>query len=280
MALSWTQDRLGPICRYAEDCAIVMQAIAKPDGRDMSVSDIPFNWNAQLDIRKFRVGYIKESFDEITNSIVKENARKVLDALRSLGISTFIPMTIPTFQTNVSGLGVESAVFFDEMTRLGKMKESRRGGRQTGRLVPAVEYLQSQRVRMMMMTELAAATAGVDVYLVASNAGGGGGGRGAAGRGTDPADPAAAETGAAGGRRGRGPGESARPAGPAQRHSTMANLACYPAINVPNGFTEAGTPTNVTFFARPFGETELLALAKAYQDAAGFHLKRPARLDA
>ena len=64
MALSWTQDRLGPMCRYAEDCAIVMQAIAKPDGRDMSVSDIPFNWNAQLDIKKLRVGYIKESFDD------------------------------------------------------------------------------------------------------------------------------------------------------------------------------------------------------------------------
>jgi Asp-tRNA(Asn)/Glu-tRNA(Gln) amidotransferase A subunit family amidase len=60
----------------------------------------------------------------------------------------------------------------------------------------------------------------------------------------------------------------------------MANLACYPAINVPNGFTEAGTPTNVTCFARPFGESELLALVKAYQDAAGFHLKRPTKLDA
>ena len=57
MALSWTQDRLGPMCRYAEDCAIVMQAIAKPDGRDMSVSDMPFNWDAQLDVRKLRVGY-------------------------------------------------------------------------------------------------------------------------------------------------------------------------------------------------------------------------------
>ena len=64
MALSWTQDRLGPICRYAEDCAIVMQAIAKPDGRDMSVSDVPFNWDATLDVRKLRVGIIKESFDE------------------------------------------------------------------------------------------------------------------------------------------------------------------------------------------------------------------------
>jgi Asp-tRNA(Asn)/Glu-tRNA(Gln) amidotransferase A subunit family amidase len=60
----------------------------------------------------------------------------------------------------------------------------------------------------------------------------------------------------------------------------MANLACYPAINVPNGFTAAGTPTNVTFFARPFGEMELLALAKAYQDAAGHHLKKPTKLDA
>ena len=65
MALSWTQDRLGPMCRYAEDCAIVMKAIAKPDDRDMSVSEIPFNWNAQVDIRKLRVGYIKESFDDI-----------------------------------------------------------------------------------------------------------------------------------------------------------------------------------------------------------------------
>ena len=55
----------------------------------------------------------------------------------------------------------------------------------------------------------------------------------------------------------------------------MANLACYPAINVPNGFIETGSPTNVTFYARPFGEMELIALAKAYQDAAGFHLKRP-----
>src|SRR5258708_21363448 len=61
MALSWTQDRLGPICRYAEDCAIVMQAIAKPDGRDMSVSDVPFNWNAQPDAKHFRVGSFRES---------------------------------------------------------------------------------------------------------------------------------------------------------------------------------------------------------------------------
>jgi Asp-tRNA(Asn)/Glu-tRNA(Gln) amidotransferase A subunit family amidase len=261
MALSWTQDRLGPLCRYAEDCAIVMRAIAKPDGRDMSVSDIPFNWNAQLDVKTLRVGYLRESFDELTNAAAKHNAEKALDTLRAIGVSTFAPVAVPDVPVNAGGLSVESTVFFDEHARAGRMKEARGGGRANGRLIPAVEYLQSQRARMMMMTELAKATAHVDVYVVASNnngmggPGGRGGGRGA----TDAAPPSAPE----------------RPQTPTQRHSNMANLACYPAINVPNGFSETGSPTNMTFFARPFGEMELLALAKAYQDAAGFHLQRP-----
>jgi Asp-tRNA(Asn)/Glu-tRNA(Gln) amidotransferase A subunit family amidase len=271
MALSWTQDRLGPICRYAEDCAIVMQAIAKPDGRDMSVSDIPFNYNAQLDLRKLRVGYIKESFDDITNPTVKANAAAVLDTLKKLGVTNFIPMTIPHSNTNSSAIGVESAVFFDQLQRAGRMKETRGGGRPNGRLVSAVDYLQSQRVRMMMMMDLAKATANVDVYVVAANQMAGGG-RGAGAPG------AAGATGATGAAPG-GSGGSNRPQGPAQRHSTMANLACYPAINMPNGFNESGSPTNVTFFARPFGEMELLAFAKAYQDAAGFHLKKPTKLE-
>ncbi|MGA7237308.1 MAG: hypothetical protein WBY44_16600, partial [Bryobacteraceae bacterium] len=62
---------------------------------------------------------------------------------------------------------------------------------------------------------------------------------------------------------------------PMQRHSNMANLACYPALAIPNGFYENGSPASVTFMARPFGEAELIAVAKAYQDAAGFHLKHP-----
>jgi Asp-tRNA(Asn)/Glu-tRNA(Gln) amidotransferase A subunit family amidase len=267
MALSWTQDRLGPICRYAEDCAIVMKAIARPDGRDMSVSDIPFNWNAQLEVIKLRVGYIKDSFDDLTNAIVKQNAEKTLDTLRSIGVSTFIPVTVPLMPGNLNslgGIGVESTVFFDEHARAGRMKDARGGGRPNGRLVPAVEFFRAQRLRMMMMMKLAEATAHVDVYIAASNNAGGGG------RGADPATAGAAT----------GPTEPPRPQTPAQRHSTMANLACYPAINIPNGFTDTGSPTNVTFFARPFGEMELLALAKRYQDAAGFHLKRPTALEA
>jgi Asp-tRNA(Asn)/Glu-tRNA(Gln) amidotransferase A subunit family amidase len=264
MALSWTQDRLGPMCRYAEDCAIVMQAVAKPDNRDMSVTDVPFNWNAQTDIRKLRVGYIKESFDEITNATVKSNAMAVLERLRSLGVREFIPMTIPEAYTNVSAISVESAAYFDEFARAGRMKEARGGGRPTGRLISAVDFLQTQRVRMMMMTKLAEATEGLDVYLVASN--------------TNPGapQPPRPEGAPAGPPR----GGNNRPRGPAQRHSTMANLACYPAMNMPNGLSEFGSPTNVTFFARPYLENELIALAKAYQDAAGHHLAKPTKLDA
>jgi Asp-tRNA(Asn)/Glu-tRNA(Gln) amidotransferase A subunit family amidase len=279
MALSWTQDRLGPICRYAEDCAIVMQAIAKPDGRDMSVSDMPFNWNAQLDVKKLRVGIIQQSFDDITNGTAKANAQKALDTFRAIGVAKFIPIAVPEFTTNVSAINVESVVFFDEHARAGQMKEARNGGRPNGRLIPAVEYLRAQRIRMMMMEQLAKATAGVDVYLVGANPIADGGGRGRASTGSAQA----------GGGRGRGeavetpatpaPETPPRPQSATQRHFAMANLACYPAMNIPNGFLESGSPTNVVLYGRPFGEMEIIALAKAYQDAAGFHLKRPAALE-
>ena len=273
MALSWTQDRLGPICRHAEDCAMVMQAIAKPDGRDMSVSDIPFNWDARLDIRTLRVGYIKESFDSLSNADAKANAERLLETLRSVGISTFVPMEIPSPNTGGSAIGVESAAYFDHMARAGKMTGARGGRRASAWLTPAVEFLQQQRVRMMMMMELEKATRGLDVYVVASNNTGGtptpAGGRGRGGGGGR----------AGGGGRGRGGGRGGGGAqNPAQRHSTMANLACYPAINIPNGFAANGQPTNATFFARPFGEMPLLALARAYQDAAGFYKQKPEKM--
>lgn len=280
MALSWTQDRLGPLCRYAEDCALVMSAIARPDNRDMSVSDIPFNWNAHLDIHKLRVGYLKDAFDETRDEVAKRNEQKSLDQLQALGVK-LIPMTVPEWSVDVSSYGVESAVFFDELIRSGRDKEMTNPGRASGfrssRTIPAVEYLQMQRGRMMMMMKLAAATADVDVYLAPFNAGGGGGRGGRGGAATDGATPAGDRGGTDGarGRGGDGGGFNQQRRSAVQRHFTMANLACYPALSVPNGFSEAGTPGSITFYARPFGEAELLAVAKAYQDASGFHLKHP-----
>ncbi len=266
MALSWTQDRLGPLCRYSEDCAIVMSVIARPDGRDMSVSDIPFNWNSRLDIRKLRVGYLQEAFDETREPTAKRNEEKALAQVQALG-AKLVVVKVPEGSADTSSFGVESAAFFDELVRSGGDKQmttpTRANGFRSSRLIPAVEYLQSQRARTMMMMKLAEATAEVDVYLVPANSGGGGGGRGRGG-----APPA---------------GEAAVPNAPRRsavsRHFGMANSAGYPAINVPNGFTEAGAPTAFTFYARPFGEAELLAVSKAYQDASGFHLKHP-NLDA
>jgi Asp-tRNA(Asn)/Glu-tRNA(Gln) amidotransferase A subunit family amidase len=87
-------------------------------------------------------------------------------------------------------------------------------------------------------------------------------------------DAASPGSGRGSGRGGRaGGGGFARSA--TQRHFTMANLACYPALAVPNGFYESGSPATITFYGRPFAEAEILALGKAYQDAAGFHLKHP-----
>jgi len=272
MALSWTQDRLGPMCRYAEDCAIVMQAIARPDDRDMSVQDIPFNWNANLDITKLRVGYVKKAFDATTNPVNKANDQATLDALTKLGLKVN-PIDIPDFPVSVTSHDVEMAVFFDELVRSGRVKlmtgQTRGVSFRASRLVPAVEYLQSQRARMMMMMQLAKATEGVDVFLL-PRAAGGGGGRGAAAGATEEAEGARGARGGRGGGGGGGGGDN----GPVTV-SAQCNFATYPAVAVPNGFTAAGTPTSMTFFARPFGETELLAVAKAYQDATGHHLKHP-----
>lgn len=272
MALSWTQDRLGPMCRYAEDCALVMSVISRPDDRDMSVVDIPFNWNAQLDIKRLRIGYLKAAFDENTDAVGKKHQQETFDTLAKLGVK-FVAVDVPEFTTDVSAINVESATFFDEFMRSGRDKFLTNLGRASGwkgaRVLPAVDYLQAQRIRMMMMMKLAEATAHVDVYLGPGNGGGAGGGRGAAGgAGAGTGGGGAAAPGA------EGPSGNRRQ-GPGQRHSAMANLATYPAVAVPNGFNPAGTPTSITFFARPFMESELLAVVKAYQDAAGFHLRHP-----
>ncbi len=276
MTLSWTQDRLGPLCRYSEDCAVVMSVIAKPDSRDLSVSELPFNWNSRFDIKRLKVGYLKDAFDETANPVTKKFDEAALAQIEKLGVK-LIPVKVPDGAADASGFGVESAVFFDEMIRTGLDKQmtnpARASSFRNSRLIPAVEYLQAQRARAMMMAKLAEATADVDVYLVPANAGGGGGGRGGRGR-ANAAAPTPDSDAAAGRRGGDGAGNAGRQ-GALGRHFNMANIAGYPAISVPHGFQDSGSPTALTIYGQPFRETEILALAKAYQDASGFHSKHP-----
>ncbi len=269
MTLGWTYDRLGPMCRYAEDCAMVMSVVARPDGRDMSVSDIPFNWNpAKMDLKKIRIGVTG-----LDSPQKNPNAQKLMDVLKGLG-ATLIPLAIPpdNLPQVAEGFTYEQGAFFDELVRSGgvaKMTNPGRGdGFKAARIMSVVDYLQSQRIRMMMMMHLAKATAGVDVYF--SAAGGAGGQRGGGGRGAGAPDaPAAARGGARGG------------GGAAGGGTGNTNSAGYPGVNVVTSFSEpaegapAGTPQSVVLYGPPFKETEILFVAKSFQDVAQLHTKKP-----
>ncbi len=245
MALSWTQDRIGPMCRHAEDCALVMRALARPDGRDLSVTDVPFNWDARLDVRRLRIGYLQDGFESASGRN-RENAAQVLEVVRALGV-TLVPVEVPRFPYYTAALGVEKAVFHERLFRSERARGISRpdlaAGFRSPRTISAVDYLVSQRVRTLLMMKLAEATAEVDVWLSI---------------GTHSKGGAIAED------------ET-----PTQRHCEMANLACYPALAVPSGLNEAGTPTGVAIYGRPFADSAVLALGKACQDALGFHREQP-----
>ncbi len=188
----------------------------------------------------------------------------MLATFRSLGVTQFIPITVPNFTTGTGSFGVERTAYFDEHARAGRMKGTRGGTQANGYLISAPQYLQQQRARMMMMMELQKATAHVDVYLVGSNNTGVGG---------PPARPAGAP-------------ETPRPPQPdrvrRRRHSATSATPTWPATRrstCPNGFADTGSPTNAVIYAQPFRELEIIALAKAYQDVAGFHLMKPSKLD-
>lgn len=158
-------------------------------------------------------GSAKDAFDEVKDPAAKARDAKTLEQVQALGVK-LVRVKVPEFSVDVSAYPVESATFFDELIRSGRDKQltnpSRGNGWRNARLMPAVEYLQSQRARMMMMMKLAEATADVDVYLAPGNNGGGGA-------------PDGAGRGGRGGRGGDGGPGNQQPQTLAQRHSTMAN---------------------------------------------------------
>jgi Asp-tRNA(Asn)/Glu-tRNA(Gln) amidotransferase A subunit family amidase len=243
MALSWSMDKLGPICRSVEDCALVFDAIYGPDGRDDTVADVPFSWEPSLDVRKLRVGYTKALFEDKPAEGQEEwHAFNLatLAALRRLGID-LQPIELPTKNFPVSALSViltsEAAAAFDELTRSGKddllVRQIEMAWPNTFRLgqtIPAVSYIQANRVRTLVMREMAKLMSGIDAYVSPPYAG---------------------------------------------DNLLLTNLTGHPQVVLPNGFRKDGTPTSITFTGDLYQEGKLLALAKAYQDATGFHLRHP-----
>lgn len=236
MALSWSMDKIGPICRTVEDCALVFHAIHGPDGKDLTLVDLPFNWDPTSDIRKIRVGYLKKAFEQKYRA--RENDQATLEVLRSLGVEP-IPIQLPEFPARAIRfiLSAEAAAAFDQLTRSGKddlLVRQDRGAWPTifrsARFIPAVEYIQANRLRTLLMQEMAERMEEIDVFLSPTFGG---------------------------------------------DSLLVTNLTGHPTVVVPNGFDDKGSPTSISFIGNLFEEEKALLMAKAYQDATEFHLQHP-----
>lgn len=238
MALSWSMDKLGPICRSVEDCALVFQAILGADGKDPAARDVPFSWNPDLRLSELRLGYYRSAFEADYDWRPFDNA--ALEVLRDLG-ANLIPIEIPARDYPLDALrlilNVEAAAAFDELTRSNRddllvrqIENAWPNVFRQSRLIPAVEYVQANRIRTMLMAAMQGVMDGIDAFVT-----------------------------------------------PSFGHGVLllTNLTGHPAVTLPNGFQTDGTPVSLSFVGRLYEEDKLLAVAKAYQDATGFHLHHP-----
>ena len=254
MALSWSMDKLGPICRAVEDCAVVLDAIYGPDGKDPSVRDIGYTWDATLDPRSLRIGYVEADFkhreprpnETAEQKSAREDNEKfndlALDVIRTKLGWNLIPVKLPDlpWQSMRPILTAEAAAAFDELTRSGRDKLLTAQAKfdwpntfREARLTPAVEYINANRARTLGMQGMVEVFKNVDV-IVAPTFG---------------------------------------------NQLLITNLTGHPALILPNGFRADNTPVSLTFLGDLYGEGKLLAAAKAYQDATPWHLKHPTNIE-
>ncbi len=178
MALAWSMDKIGPIARTAADCALVLAAIYGPDGHDGSVADIPFGWDATRSVRDLRIGYVESAFAAERDNAANDAA--VLAVLRDLGVD-LIPIQLPDGPLDALGiiLTAEAGAAFDELTRSGRddllerqIAEAWPNVFRQSRLIPAVEYIQAQRIRRQLQAAMADLMQTVDAYVAPSFGGG------------------------------------------------------------------------------------------------------------
>ncbi|MEW5974756.1 MAG: amidase [Acidobacteriota bacterium] len=248
MALSWSMDKLGPICRSAEDCALVLDAIYGPDGQDQTVFDVPFHYTPRVNLRTLRIGYLQQDFlleeaaetpeEREQQNATRSNEEAAMALLRSLG-AELIPLKLPALPVADLSLilSAEAAAAFDQLTLSGRDALLKRQVRRAwpnvfraARFIPAVEYIQANRIRQLLVERMGEVMREVDLYLAPSDRG---------------------------------------------NHLLLTNLTGHPCVVVPAGFSSRGTPTSITLVGKLFDEGTILAVARAYQEASGFHLKHP-----
>lgn len=169
MALSWSMDKIGPITRSVEDCAIVFNAIYGPDGKDLSVIKAPFNYNATFDPKKLKVGYLKSDFER--NYPFKKQDSTALAKLRELGFE-LIPIELPAMPEIGFILSAEAATAFDDLTlsnrddlMVRQIKNAWPNTFRQARFIPAVEYIKANRLRAQLIVEMQQLFEKVDVYV-------------------------------------------------------------------------------------------------------------------
>ena len=232
MALSWSMDKIGPLCRSTEDCAIVFNAILGPDGQDQTLYDLPFNYRSDFDVSQLRLGYLKSEFEN-ADSVSQPFLQAALDNFSEMGYE-LIPIELPdlpVWDLSII-LGAEAAAAFDALTRsndddllVRQIKNAWPNEFRTSRFIPAVEYINANRIRYLWIQEMAALFETVDAYI----------------------SPSFGE------------------------NLLITNLTGHPCVVVPNGAAEQ----SISFTGNLFDEATILALAKLYQQATGFHKLHP-----
>lgn len=216
----------------------MLDAIHGADGTDPTARTVPFNWDAGRPLSELRVGYYRAAFEE---EDATEFDRRVLEVLEGIGLELVpveLPDRYPTSALRVI-LSAEAAAAFDELTRSGRDdllvrqdEDAWPNSFRTARLIPAVEYIQANRIRTMLMGAMRTALEGVDAFVTPSYGG---------------------------------------------DMLLATNLTGHPAVVVPSGAENDGTPVSISFVGTLWGEADALRLAKGYQDATDFHTRRPPR---
>ncbi|WP_276484452.1 amidase [Paraflavitalea pollutisoli] len=240
MVLSWSLDKAGPICRSAEDAAIVFHYLKGSDGKDASAVERAFNYTGKVNLTQLRIAYAGNYFRNLP-----ANAPQwaVLETLRNGGAIIkeveFPDSTIYPFNIMDVVISSESAAAFDELTRSNQDDLISRQDKnfwpnsfRVSRFVPAVEYINANRHRARLIEQLHAFTRQYDVIIVPTYGG---------------------------------------------NQLAMTNLTGHPVVVLPVGFSANGMPTSITLLGNLYDEATILAVAKAYQEATSFHTKHPAK---
>jgi aspartyl-tRNA(Asn)/glutamyl-tRNA(Gln) amidotransferase subunit A len=256
MALAWTLDKIGPICRSAEDCGLVMEAIAGAEYEEPASAHKSFYYTPQFarDLKDVRVGFAPVDFNEGVDPAARGDYAKALETIRSLGVQV-TEAKLPEFPYSaVIGtiISAEGSAVFEPLIKSGKVDEladqHQIAGLKAGLEIPANEYLKAMRIRELIRTAFHDLLSTVDVLVAPTRSD-------PAPKITQPLDRRATTQGLA----------ALIPAG---------NLAGLPALSLPCGFAN-GMPMGLQLVGSPFSENMLLAIGKTFQEQTDWHKRRP-----